>query len=53
MTKKDAPEPEGFRPIEFTPPVVEDFTPIEVTPHDPQAAPVAPAETPATGKKES
>lgn len=53
MTKKDEQEPEGFQPIEYTPPVIEDFRPIEVTPFDPQAASVAAAEKPATGKKES
>lgn len=48
--QKNAPEPEGFRPIEVTPPTAsESWAPIEVPA---QAAPVAEPEKPATGSKE-
>lgn len=57
--QKHAPEPEGFRPIEVTPPELDadvatpEWAPIEVTPYTPpEAAPVAPTQKPATGKED-
>ena len=46
---KEAPEPQGFRPIEVTFTPDETFRPIEV---GPVAAPVAAKPKPATGERE-
>jgi hypothetical protein len=59
MSKKDEQEPQGFQPIEYTPPDLNDelataeWKPIEVTPHDLQAAPAVTHQKPAAGEKES
>jgi len=56
MATPQAPEPQGFRPIEVTPYIDKGWKPIEVTPPaapTPEAAPVAATPKPTTGKKES
>lgn len=61
MSKKDEQEPQGFQPIEYTPPDLNDdlnapeWHPIEVTPPDlaHQAAPAVTHQKPTAGEKES